>query len=141
LRLDPNAFLGEHLTEQAAETPADGQAEVGHVHLQVGDVPSGKAFYVDALGFDVTAEWHGALFVSAGGYHHHLAMNTWNSAGAGPRASSLGLGEVRIVVPTHDDLGALADRVGFAGVPVAHDGTTLRFEDPWKNVVRVSADG
>ncbi|MGN8246144.1 VOC family protein [Cellulomonas soli] len=140
LRLDPHAFLGEHLTEQAAQKPADGQAVVGHVHLQVGDVPSGKAFYVDALGFDVTAEWHGALFVSAGGYHHHLAMNTWNSAGAGPRASSLGLGEVRIVVPTHDDLGALADRVGFAGVPVAHDGTTLRFEDPWKNVVRVSAE-
>jgi catechol 2,3-dioxygenase len=140
LRLDPNAFLGEHLTDALVETPGVSDAAVGHVHLSVGDVPSARAFYVDALGFDVTAQWHGALFVSAGGYHHHLAMNTWNSAGAGPRASSLGLGEVRIAVPTRDDLGALTDRLAHAGVAVADDGITVRFEDPWRNVVRVAAD-
>ena len=139
LRLDPQAFLGEHLTDELLEQPGVGDAVVGHVHLSVGDVPSARAFYVEALGFDVTAQWHGALFVSAGGYHHHLAMNTWNSAGAGPRASALGLGEVRIAVPTADDLGALAARVAFAGVATEHDGETLRFEDPWRNVVRVSA--
>lgn len=148
LRLDPNEFLGEHLgeaqlerLEQAAPDPApvDGETVVGHVHLSVGDVPSGRAFYVDALGFDVTAQWHGALFVSAGGYHHHLAMNTWASAGAGPRASSLGLGEVRILVPTADDLDALAARVSRAGVQGEHDGQALRFEDPWRNVIRVAA--
>ncbi|AEE46513.1 VOC family protein [Cellulomonas fimi] len=139
LRLDPNGFLAEHLSEQAAEQPGAGDAVVGHVHLSVGDVPSARAFYVDALGFDVMAEWHGALFVSAGGYHHHLAMNTWNSAGAGPRASALGLGEVRITVPTTDDLGALVERVRHAGVRPADDGSTLLFEDPWRNVVRVSA--
>ncbi|GEL96216.1 VOC family protein [Cellulomonas composti] len=137
LRLDPNQFLGEHLSDELLAEPGAGDAVVGHVHLQVGDVPSARAFYVDALGFDVTAQWHGALFVSAGGYHHHMAMNTWNSAGAGPRASSLGLGEVRIAVPTDDDLGALADRVRFAGTPLAHDGRTLRFDDPWRNQVRV----
>jgi len=141
LRLDPNAFLGEHLTDELLEAPGTGEAVVGHVHLQVGDVPSARAFYVDALGFDVTAQWHGALFVSAGGYHHHLAMNTWNSAGAGPRASSLGLGEVRIAVPTADDLGALGARVAAAGVAVADDGASLTFADPWRNVVRVSAEG
>ena len=140
LRLDPNGFLREHLTEQGLALPDAGRAVVGHVHLQVGDVPSARAFYVDALGFDVTMEWDSALFVSAGGYHHHLAMNTWGSAGAGPRASSLGLGEVRIAVPTADDLGALADRVRFAGVPVADDGDSLVFADPWRNVVRVAAD-
>jgi len=138
LRLDPNAFLRDHLTDALVDTPGVGDAVVGHVHLQVGDVDAARRFYVDALGFDVTAEWHSALFVSAGGYHHHLAMNTWNSAGAGPRASSLGLGEVRITVPSGDDLGALADRVRFAGVPVADDGATVRFEDPWRNVVRVA---
>lgn len=138
LRLDPNGFVREHLAQDLDQRP-EGDAVVGHVHLQVGDVPSARAFYVDALGFDVTAEWHGALFVSAGGYHHHLAMNTWNSAGAGPRASALGLGEVRIVVPTADDLGALADRVAFAGTRPVDDGATLLFEDPWRNVVRVSA--
>ncbi|WP_029289016.1 VOC family protein [Cellulomonas sp. HZM] len=139
LRLDPNAFLAEHLDEGLLAGPQSGDAVVGHVHLQVGDVPTARAFYVDALGFDVQAQWHGALFVSAGGYHHHLAMNTWNSAGAGPRASALGLGEVRIVVPTSDDLGALAARVAHARVPVSDDGATLLFEDPWRNVVRVSA--
>jgi len=138
LRLDPNAFLREHLTDELVEQPGTGDAVVGHVHLQVGDVDAARRFYVDALGFDVTSEWHSALFVSAGGYHHHLAMNTWNSAGAGPRASSLGLGEVRITVPTGDDLGALADRVRFAGAPVADDGVTVLFEDPWRNVVRVA---
>jgi catechol 2,3-dioxygenase len=138
LRLDPNGFVRDNLAQDLDQRP-EGDAVVGHVHLQVGDVPSARAFYVDALGFDVTAEWHGALFVSAGGYHHHLAMNTWNSAGAGPRASALGLGEVRIVVPTTDDLGALADRVAFAGTRPVDDGATLLFQDPWRNVVRVSA--
>jgi catechol 2,3-dioxygenase len=140
LRLDPHAFLGEHLTDDLLAEPGAGDAVVGHVHLSVGDVPSARAFYVDALGFDVTAQWHGALFVSAGGYHHHLAMNTWSSAGAGPRASSLGLGEVRITVPTADDLGALGARVSAAGVSIVDDGASLVFADPWRNVVRVSAD-
>jgi catechol 2,3-dioxygenase len=134
LRLDPNAFLRDHLTEDAA-----GGAVVGHVHLQVGDVAAARGFYVDALGFDVMADWHGALFVAAGGYHHHLAMNTWNSAGAGPRASSLGLGEVAIVVPTADDVAALTSRLAFHDVATRHDGVTLRFEDPWRNALKVTA--
>lgn len=142
LRLDPNAFLREHLTDAGVEDPAAaGGAVVGHVHLQVGDVPTARAFYVDALGFEVMADWHGALFVSAGGYHHHLAMNTWHSRGAGPRASSLGLGEVSIRVPAADDLAALVARLRDHRVPVADDGATVTFEDPWRNLVRVGADG
>jgi len=140
LRLDPNAFLREHLTGVLQDRPGGGDAVVGHVHLQVGDVDAARRFYVDTLGFDVTAQWQGALFVSAGGYHHHLAMNTWHSAGAGPRASSLGLGEVRITVPTTDDLGSLVDRVRFAGVPLADDGATVQLEDPWRNVLRIATD-
>ncbi|QTE31532.1 VOC family protein [Pengzhenrongella sicca] len=139
LALDPNAFLREHLTDTALEEPGD--AVVGHVHLSVGDVPSARAFYVDALGFEVTAQWHGALFVAAGGYHHHLAMNTWNSAGAGPRASSLGLGEVAIVVPTADDVAALTGRLAHHRVAVRDDGAAVSFEDPWRNQIRVSAQG
>ncbi|HQE47370.1 MAG TPA: VOC family protein, partial [Rhodoglobus sp.] len=82
LYLDPNAFLQENLTEAAAEEPLIGGAKVGHVHLQVGDIPSARDFYVTTLGFEETAAYGPqALFVSAGGYHHHMAMNTWNSAG------------------------------------------------------------
>jgi len=141
LRLDPNEFLREHLSETALDQPGATGAVVGHVHLQVGDVPTARTFYVDALGFEATAKFHGALFVSAGGYHHHLAMNTWNSAGAGPRASSLGLGEVSILVPTADDVAALAGRLAHHGVAVRDDGATLRFEDPWRNLIKVAAEG
>jgi catechol 2,3-dioxygenase len=136
LLLDPNAFIQSNVTEAALAGSA-GRPLVGHVHLQVGDVAGARGFYVDALGFDVMAEWHGALFVSAGGYHHHMAMNTWNSAGAGPRASSLGLGEVTLMVPGSDDVGALRERLAHHGVAVQDDGATVRFEDPWRNLVRV----
>src|SRR5436305_100064 len=57
---------------------------IGHVHLQVGDIPRAAEFYSDVLGFDVVAEMPTALFVSAGGYHHHLGLNTWHSRGAKP---------------------------------------------------------
>jgi catechol 2,3-dioxygenase len=139
LRLDPNAFLAEHLSEAAAADPGAAGAVVGHVHLQVGDIAAARHFYVDALGFEVTAQVPGALFVAAGGYHHHLAVNTWNSAGAGPRASSLGLAEVAVRVPGADDVAALRSRLAHHGIPVRDDGATVRFEDPWRNVVRVAA--
>ena len=139
-RLDPNDFLREHLTQAAREAPGAAHAVVGHVHLQVGDVATARTFYVDALGFEATAQWHGALFVSAGGYHHHLAVNSWDSAGAGPRASALGLGEVSILVPTADDVGALAGRLGHHRVAVRDDGATLSFADPWRNLIRVAAE-
>ena len=58
---------------------------VGHVHLRVGDTAAARAFWTEALGLDVAAERDGAVFMSSGGYHHHVACNTWNSAGAGPR--------------------------------------------------------
>ncbi len=134
LPLDPNQFLARHL---GAGTP--GPAEVGHVHLQVGDIATARGFYVDVLGFDVTMDYGSALFVSAGGYHHHLAMNTWGTRGAGPRAASLGLGEVAIDVPTRDDVAALAERVRAAGLSHGDDGRTLTVADPWGTRVRVRA--
>jgi catechol 2,3-dioxygenase len=140
LRLDPNEYLREHVTDEVLAGVGAQGAAVGHVHLQVGDVEGARRFYVDTLGFEVTATWPGALFVAAGGYHHHLAMNTWNSAGAGPRASSLGLGEVSIVVPTADDVAALTSRLAHAGVAVTDDGAALRFQDPWRNLLKVTAD-
>ena len=142
LYLDPNAFLQEHLTQEAVEQPLIGGAQVGHVHLQVGDVQSASDFYVDKLGFDKTVEIPGsAVFVSAGGYHHHLAMNTWNSKGAGPRLPALGLGRIDIDVPTSDDVAALSERLGHYGIQTRDDGRTVSFDDPWANLIRVSAVG
>jgi catechol 2,3-dioxygenase len=144
LFLDPNEFLREHLTETAATAAARGiglgDAVVGHVHLSVGDIPSAREFYVDRLGFETTSTYGSqALFVSAGGYHHHMAMNTWNSLGAGRRGPALGLGKVEIVVPGADDLGTLGERMSHYGVPTRDDGRTLAFDDPWSNLVEVRA--
>lgn len=137
LALDPNAFLAAHLDDPESASVAP--ATVGHVHLQVGDIARARAFYAGTLGFDVTADLGSALFVSAGGYHHHLAMNTWRSMGAGPRPVQLGLGEVAIVLPTRDDVAALVDRLAHADVRVADDGATVTFADPWRNEIRVAA--
>ena len=139
--LDPNAFLSEHLTEAGLTAPTGGDTRVGHVHLKVGDIGTARAFYVDTVGFEVTAEFGAqALFVSAGGYHHHLGMNTWESRGAGDRTPALGLGEVSIRVPSADDLGALRERLAARAVPTRDDGRELSFEDPWRNRVRVGVD-
>lgn len=134
--LDPNAFLQTHLPN-APQPAADG-AVIGHVHLQVGDIALAEQFYSGVLGFDVMARYGSqALFVAAGGYHHHIGMNTWNSQGAGPRAASLGLGQVSIEIPTTDDVDALRSRLRGAGVETRHDGQTLRFDDPWKTLIEV----
>jgi catechol 2,3-dioxygenase len=140
LGLDPNAFLQENLTDEVIENPVDGGARVGHVHLSVGDTDTAREFYVDRLGFESMIEMPGqALFVSAGKYHHHMAMNVWNSRGAGRRARTLGLGEVGIVVPTPDDVGSLTERMSHFGIETRNDGQTISFDDPWANLIRVSA--
>ena len=146
LFLDPNTYLREHLTQAgqaaAAQGGGLGNAVVGHVHLSVGDIASAREFYVRRLGFETTLEYGpSALFVSAGGYHHHMAMNTWNSAGAGRRQQALGLGKVEIIVPSADDLGELGERMSHYRVPTRDDGRTLAFDDPWANLVEVRAAG
>ncbi|MCU1634161.1 MAG: glyoxalase [Micrococcaceae bacterium] len=142
LPLPPRGYIEKHLTEAAVAQAESRSAAVGHVHLQVGDVDAAHRFYVDVLGFERTAGWHDqALFVSAGGYHHHMAMNVWNSRGAGPRKDTLGLGEVLIRVPVADEVAALADRLSHAGIGSHHTGAELRFEDPWRNQLRVAVAG
>lgn len=142
LYLDPNAYLSRHLTDDVAAAPGIRPGIVGHVHLQVGDVDAARAFYVDSLGFETTVGSHpGALFAAAGGYHHHVAMNTWNSRGAGPRATSLGLADVAITVPGRDDLDALTGRLKSAGLSFADEGRSVKVIDPWSTPVTISLPG
>jgi len=136
LHLDPNAFISEHVSAE----PSAGTAAVGHVHLSVGDVATAREFYVNRLGFEATASFgSSALFVSAGGYHHHMAMNTWQSSGSGKRRLALGLGEVSIIVPSADDVATLSERMTHYKVGTRHDGQTLSFDDPWANRILVRA--
>ena len=140
LFLDPNAFLREHLTEEALAAHGTAPSVVGHVHLSVGDTATARDFYVDRLGFDLTTSLGGqAIFVSAGGYHHHMAMNVWRSAGAGRRMPALGLGQVDISLPNADELGATAERLQHHGVAVRDDGRTLELDDPWGTRIRLAS--
>jgi catechol 2,3-dioxygenase len=137
--LDPNAFLQRHLTTEPTNGGSPTAGRVGHVHLQVGDLQVARAFYVDALGFETTQTGYpGAIFASAGGYHHHIAMNVWNSRGAGPRAASLGLGDVAVTVPTVTELEALTARLRSRAIPFRGDGRFVAVADPWGTAVTVS---
>jgi catechol 2,3-dioxygenase len=140
LYLDPNGYLQEHLTDEGIESPVIGDAKVGHVHLSVGDTATAHDFYVNKLGFEQTIELPGsAIFVSAGGYHHHMAMNVWNAPGAGRRARTLGLGQIDIVVPGTEELGEVTERMKHFGVETKDDGKTVSFDDPWANLIRLTA--
>jgi catechol 2,3-dioxygenase len=124
--LDPMAFIEQHPGK-----PGISGASMGHVHLKVGDLTPAKRFYVDGLGLDITAEVPGALFVSSGGYHHHLGLNTWESQGTGRRPKTCGLGSLEIILPNSAELKAVEQRLfgeGFS--PRPHQGFLL-VEDPW----------
>lgn len=122
--------------EPQAQVPAG--TTIGHVHLQVADIAQAEAFYHGVLGFDVTTRGYpGALFVSAGGYHHHLGLNTWHSAGSGPAApGSVGLRSYEIVLPGRDDLRRVLDRVREAGLaPESESDDSAALRDPSGNLV------
>lgn len=116
---------------------------MGHVHLQVRDVPESERFWADAVGFEVTVRGYpGALFVATGGYHHHLGLNTWGTRGAPPPpAGALGLVRFEVVMPARTDLDALAGRLDDAGVAVDRDARGLAVADPSGNRAVLTAAG
>ncbi|XKH54491.1 VOC family protein [Citricoccus nitrophenolicus] len=132
-------YLDTHLTEEAVNRLTTAPASVGHVHLQVGNVQEAEDFYIRELGFEkTTALGTMALFVSAGGYHHHMAMNTWNSTGVGPRRNTLGLGSVEITLPQGEGLGSAEDRLKSAGRAVQLTERGLEVRDPWNTLLVLS---
>lgn len=132
--LDVQSLL--HAAGETSWSGAPAGTAVGHVHLHVGDLGRAAAFYHEALGFDPTVwDYPGALFLSAGGYHHHLGLNTW-AAGAPPA----GEGDARLldwtlVLPSDADVQAAGERLTAAGHPPDADG---RVADPWGTSLRLS---
>jgi catechol 2,3-dioxygenase len=117
LPLDLESVLGEL---EPGERPESGMAPgttMGHVHLQVADIPAAEGFYNGALGLDVMVRsYPGALFLAAGGYHHHLGLNTWQSQGApAPPEGALGLDRYELVLPSAAERDSAADRLAQAG--------------------------
>lgn len=137
--LDPRAYLERHLSQTDVDAGSARAATVGHVHLQVGDLAVAEEFYVDVLGFEITQTGYpGALFASVGAYQHHIAANTRNSRGAGPRAASLGLGDVSITVPNGQELEAVGVRLQARSLPFTTDGRSLITADPWGTSVTIA---
>jgi len=98
--------------EAASETIEPGTG-IGHVHLKVADVPRALAFYRDTLGLEEQAQLPSAAFLSAGGYHHHIGLNSWQSHGASPSPPSApGLREIRFTLDGHGERPALVDPDG-----------------------------
>src|SRR5690242_10171323 len=102
----------------ASTPPIDPQTRIGHVHLKVADLERSLAFYCGVLGFELTQRYGTqAAFVSAGGYHHHIGLNTWESAGGSPPPrESTGLFHVAILYPSRRALAAALNRLIEAGV-------------------------
>jgi catechol 2,3-dioxygenase len=136
------ATLPLDLPSILAEAPAGEQpgpmaedTRIGHVHLNVADIADSRDFYEGALDLDVTVDSYlGALFLSAGGYHHHLGLNVWNGQGAAPPPpGSRGLDRYELVVPGQADLDAAAERLGDKGYEAEQDEGEVRSTDPSGN--------
>jgi catechol 2,3-dioxygenase len=125
----------------------DPRTHIGHVHLKVADIERALRFYCDVLGFEATQRFgESAAFLSAGGYHHHLAVNTWESlGGSAPPPGTTGLYHTAIVYPTRAVLAEALRRVISAGIELdgaADHGVSesIYLRDPDKNGVELYCD-
>lgn len=127
--------------------PIDGGARIGHVHLKVADLDRALAFYCGVLGFTLMQRYGAqAAFVSAGGYHHHIGLNTWESRGGSPPApGTTGLYHLAILYPTRPALADALRRLAAARIPL--DGASdhgvseaLYLRDPDQNGVELYWD-
>ena len=121
---------------EEVQPAADAGLVVGHLHLHVGDVERGLAFYRDVVGFEPMTVFPSAAFVSAGGYHHHLAFNTWRGEGvpAAP-AGSVGLRRWTVVLEDSADVRSLGERVVAAGGQAEDRDGGVLVRDPWDHAV------
>ena len=137
---DPLDFDGI-LAEPGARQPWNGLpagTRIGHMHLNIGSIPEAQSFYHDLLGFDIMMRMStSALFISAGGYHHHIGLNTWAGVGAPPPPpGTVGLRHFEISLPDLAEFEKLARRLQEAGLaPEEELDRGLLYRDPFQNGV------
>jgi catechol 2,3-dioxygenase len=103
--------------EAGGPSPIDAGVTIGHVHLKVAELDRALAFYCGVLGFELKARYPGAAFIAAGGYHHHIGLNTWESRGGSPPPrGTTGLYHVAILYPTRAALADALRRLRAAGI-------------------------
>jgi catechol 2,3-dioxygenase len=125
------------------------QTRVGHIHLHVADLHQARAFYCDALGFELVTGYPpeqaargtpSALFVSAGGYHHHIGLNIWAGVGAPPPPpDSVGLRFYTIRLPDDRELQRTAQRLRASGIELDDGGDAITLHDPSENMIQLTA--
>lgn len=142
--LDVESLL-EHLDpNDRLDRPAPEELGMGHIHLHVGDLDQALDFYHGVLGFDQMGkdESIGMAFVSAGGYHHHIGLNTWQGRGAPPPPEgSLGLRYFEIKLPNREALDQVLARVEQADLPHQELDGNVQVQDPFQNKVKLSVSG
>jgi catechol 2,3-dioxygenase len=136
--LDFDRLLDDH-PDGATDEGLASDTRMGHVHLHVSRLAEAEAFYVGVLGFELMQRYGpSALFVSAGGYHHHIGLNTWAGVGAPPPPpGAIGLRHFDIVLPNDDALEAVAARVRAAGVASDPVDGGLLVRDPAGNTLKL----
>ncbi len=136
--LDFDGLLAEPNVEALATQPMKNGTRVGHIHLEVDDVAKAKKFYADVVGFAPTSTFPGAQFLGAGGYHHHLAANIWESRnGPPPSPNTAGLSLMTLELPDAASTDALKRRLEAAGIGTKATGAGFDFVDPWLTPVSV----
>ncbi len=135
--LDLDGVLAELNGHDEAWTGLNPQTVLGHMHLHVGALPQANVFYGDIIGLDlITRFGNSALFMSAGGYHHHLGLNTWAGVGAPPPPSNaIGLRYFTLKLPKSDEVGAIVDRFRGEGGSIEETDQGLLLRDPFQNGV------
>jgi catechol 2,3-dioxygenase len=141
--LDVEALLCELTSSDRLDAPMPEDTKMGHVHLHVANLGQAVHFYHAVIGFDVMghAPAMGAAFVSAGGYHHHIGLNTWKGEGAPPAPSdALGLRYLSFVLPNSTELERVAQRARQVGASIAQTEMGVLVRDPSQNAILL-ADG
>lgn len=129
--LDLRALIEDGAGAAEPGGPMPAGTTLGHMHLQIADIGQAEAFYHMLVGFDIMQRRHGALFVSAGGYHHHLGLNTWANRGAPrPPANTAGLRLWTLHTSDSAALAALHERLSQASIAVRETSNALVFDDP-----------
>jgi catechol 2,3-dioxygenase len=138
--IDLEELFRELASDDRLDTPLPAETKMGHVHLHVRDVAEALRFYHNLIGFDVMGDLPqiGAAFISAGGYHHHLGLNTWAGKGAPPAPpDTAGLRRFTIELPTAPELDEVIGRLRAAGVEVEERPDGFYTEDPSRNQVQL----
>ncbi|MCX6049259.1 MAG: VOC family protein [Chloroflexi bacterium] len=140
---DVEGVLGELNGSEPVWTGLHPGTILGHIHLHVANIPAAERFYVDILGFDLMVRYGGqASFIAAGGYHHHMGLNTWAGVGAPPPpADAARLNWFEIRLPNETALAQVTERLQATNLPFERQGNTVMVDDPAQNHIHLVLAG